>query len=103
MDGCLRAVLNQGKVWELVGTHPARPVALQESTEASCCARKDIRRVIEALPKPTKSMVGGSLRIGEVTALRWGRIHSDRIEIVERFCENEFDARRPMAGAEHPA
>jgi hypothetical protein len=30
-------------------------------------------------------MVGGSLRIGEVTALRWGaRIHPDRIEVVER-------------------
>src|SRR6202041_1027780 len=55
-------------------------------------------RVIEALPKPTKSMVGGSLRIGEVTALRWGRIHSDRIEIVECFYEGEFDDTKTDAG-----
>jgi integrase len=58
-------------------------------------AKQDIRRVVDALPEPTKSivtlMVVGSLRIGEVTALRWGRIHPDRIEVVERFYEGEFD------------
>jgi hypothetical protein len=54
-------------------------------------AKQDIRRVIEALPEPTKSMVVGSPRIGEVTALGWGRIHSDRIGIVEGFYEGEFD------------
>ena len=43
--------------------------------------------MIEALPEPTKSivtlMVVGSLRIWEVAALRWERIHPDRIEVVE--------------------
>jgi len=51
--------------------------------------------VLEALPEPTKSIVTlkvvGSLRIGEVAALRWERIHPDRIEIVERSYEGEFD------------
>ncbi|MGE5113258.1 MAG: tyrosine-type recombinase/integrase [Acidobacteriaceae bacterium] len=64
--------------------------------------KQDIRRVIDALPEPTKSivtlMVVGSLRIGEVTALRWERIHSDRIEIVERFYEGEFDDTKTDAG-----
>ncbi|HKN36648.1 MAG TPA: hypothetical protein VJX16_25680 [Terriglobales bacterium] len=45
-----------------------------------------------------KSMVVGSPRIGEVTALRWGRVHSDRIEIVERFYEGEFDGTKTDAG-----
>jgi hypothetical protein len=58
-------------------------------------AKQDIRRVIDELPEPTKSivmlMVVGSLRIGEVIVLRWERIHSDRIEIVESFYEGEFD------------
>jgi hypothetical protein len=61
-------------------------------------AKQDIRRVIEALPEPTKSMVVGSLRIGEVTAFCWGRIHSDRIEIAERFYESEFDDTKTDAG-----
>ncbi|MGA7630915.1 MAG: hypothetical protein WCB11_09110 [Terriglobales bacterium] len=38
-------------------------------------SRQDIRRVIDTLPEPTKSIVTlivvGSLRIGEVAALRW--------------------------------
>jgi integrase len=32
------------------------------------------------------------------TALRWGRIHSDRIEVVERFYEGEFDDTKTDAG-----
>ena len=101
MHGCLRAVLHQGKVWELVGTHPAQGVRSPRKKARKppvVLAKQDIRRVIEALPKPTKSMVVGSLRIGEVTALRWGRIHSDRIEIVERFYEGEFDDTKTDAG-----
>ncbi len=62
-----------------------RPAASQEGSEASRRTRKaGHRRVVDALPEPTKSIVTltvvGSLRIGEVTALRWGRIHPDRIE-----------------------
>jgi hypothetical protein len=61
-------------------------------------AKQDIRRVIEALPEPTKSMVVGSLRIGEVTASCWEGIHSDRIEIVARLGESEFDDTKNDAG-----
>jgi integrase len=77
-----------------VGSHQSRPrcpVATQEGTE-----------VIEALPEPTKFIVTlvvvGSLRIGEVAALRWERIHPDRIEIVERYYEGEFDDTKTDAG-----
>jgi integrase len=58
--------------------------------------------LIDELPEPTRSIVTlvivGSLRIGEVTALRWGRIHPDRIEVVERFYEGEFDDTKTDAG-----
>jgi len=43
-------------------------------------------------------MVVGSLRVGEIAALRWERIHPDRIEIVERFYEGEFDDTKTDAG-----
>ena len=65
-------------------------------------AKQDIRRLIDGLPEPTRSVVTlvivGSLRIGEVTALRRGRIHLDRIEVVERFYEGEFDDTKTDAG-----
>jgi len=47
--------------------------------------KQDIRSVIDALPEPTKSIVTlvvvGSLRVGEVTALRWERIQPDESSI----------------------
>jgi len=105
MHGCLRALLNQGKVWELVRTNPAQGVRLPRKKARKppvVLAKQDIRRVIEALPEPTKSIVTlvvvGSLRIGEVAALRWERIHPDRIEVVERFYEGEFDDTKTDAG-----
>jgi integrase len=105
MHGCLRAVLNQGKSWELVRTNPAQGVRLPRKKARKppvVLAKQDIRRVIEALPEPTRSIVTlivvGSLRIGEVAALRWERIHPDRIEIVERFYEGEFDDTKTDAG-----
>jgi len=63
--------------------------------------------VIEALREPTRSIVMsivvGSLRIGEVAALRWERIHPDRIEIVERFYEGELDDTKTDAWSpQHP-
>jgi integrase len=105
MHGCLRAVLNQGKAWELVRSNPAQGVRLPHKKARKppvILAKQDIRRVIDALPEPTKSIVTlivvGSARIGEVAALRWDRIHSDRIEIVQRFYEGEFDDSKTDAG-----
>jgi integrase len=105
MHACLRTVLNQGKTWGIIRVNPAQGVRLPRKKARKppvLLAKQDIRRVIDALPEPTKSivtlMVVGSLRIGEVTALRWERIHPDRIEIVERFYEGEFDDTKTDAG-----
>ena len=109
MHGCMRAVFNQGKAWGLLTANPALGVRLPRKKARKppvVLAKQDIRRVIDALPEPTKSivtlMIVGSLRIGEVTAFRWGRIHPDRIEVVERFYEGEFTPRlMPGVGASH--
>ena len=105
MHGYMRAVFNQGKAWGLLTANPALGVRLPRKKARKppvVLAKQDIRRVIDALPEPTKSivtlMIVGSLRIGEVTALRWGRIHPDRIEVVERFYEGEFDDTKTDAG-----
>ena len=105
MHGCLRALLNQGKAWELVRANPAQGVRLPRKKARKppvVLAKQDIRRVIEGLREPTKSivtlMIVGSLRVGEIAALRWERIHPDRIEIVERFYEGEFDDTKTDAG-----
>jgi integrase len=83
MHACMRTVFSQGKAWGLVKENPTQGVRLPRKKARKppvVLAKQDIRRVVEALPEPTKSIVTlvvvGSLRIGEVTALRWGRIHS---------------------------
>lgn len=105
MHACLRAVLNQGKTWGLVRVNPAIGVRLPRKKARKppvVLAKQDIRRVIDDLPEPTKSivtlMVVGSLRVGEVVALRWGRILQDRIEVIERYYEGEFDDTKTEAG-----
>ena len=105
MHGCLRTLFNQGKAWELVRTNPAQGVRLPRKKARKppvVLAKQDIRRVIDNLPEPTKSIVTlivvGSLRVGEIAALRWERIHPDRIDIVERFYEGEFDDTKTDAG-----
>lgn len=105
MHSCMRAVFSQGKAWGLLTANPAQGVRLPRKKARKppvVLAKQDIRRVIDGLPEPTKSIVAlmivGSLRIGEVTALRWGRIHPDRIEVVERFYEGEFDDTKTDAG-----
>lgn len=105
MHGCMRTVFNQGKVWGLLTANPTQGVRLPRKKARKppiVLAKQDIRRLIDELPEPTRSIVTlvivGSLRIGEVTALRWGRIHLDRIEVVERFYEGEFDDTKTDAG-----
>ena len=105
MHACLRMVLSQAKVWGIVRVNPAQGVRLPRKKARKppvLLAKQDIRHVIDALPEPAKSiaalMVVGSLRIGEVTALRWERIQADRIEVVERFYEGEFDDTKTDAG-----
>ena len=105
MHACLRAILNQSKLWGLVRKNPAIGVRLPRKKERKppvLLAKRDIRRVIDDLPEPTKSivtlMVIGSLRIGEALALRWGRVLPDRIEVVERLYDGEFDDTKTDAG-----
>jgi integrase len=61
-----------------------------------------IRAMLEELPEPTRSIVVlivfGSMRVGEALALRWKRIHPDRISIVERVYDGEFDDVKTDAG-----
>jgi len=60
MHACLRAVFSQGKAWELVRINPAQGVRLPRKKARKppvVLAKQDIRRVIEALPEPTKSIV----------------------------------------------
>jgi len=58
--------------------------------------------LIEILPDPTQTavtlIVFGSLRIGEVLALRWRHIQADRICVKERLYEGEFDDVKTDAG-----
>lgn len=75
MHACPRTVLTQGKTWGIIRVNPAQGVHLPRKKARKppvLSAKQDIRRVIDALPEPTKSivtlMVVGSLRIGEVSA-----------------------------------
>ncbi len=54
MHGCLRAMLNQGKAWELVRSNPAQGVRLPRKKARKppvVLAKQDIRRVIDNLPR----------------------------------------------------
>jgi integrase len=104
LHGCLRVVLNEGKRWGLLKENPAVGVRLPRLVrrQHSLMTPADIRRVLEFLPSPTNAiatlMINGSLRFGEVAALRWKRIQKDRIQISERFYEGEFDDTKTDAG-----
>jgi integrase len=78
IHGTLRAALNQGKNWEMLVRNPAVGVKLPRKKAVKptvLLLLGDIRRVIEAVVEPTKSMilliVFASMRPGEVLALRW--------------------------------
>jgi integrase len=62
----------------------------------------DIRRMIEEVREPTKSMtvliVFASMRPGEALALRWKDILRDRIIVDERVYDDEFDDVKTEAG-----
>lgn len=56
----MRAVFNQGKAWGLLTVNPAQGVRLPRKKARKPpvdLAKQDIRRVIDALPEPTKSIV----------------------------------------------
>jgi integrase len=105
IHGTLRAVLNQGKNWEMLVRNPAVGVKLPRKKAVKptvLLLLGDIRRMIEAVVEPTKSMilliVFASMRPGEVLALRWKDILRDRIVVDERVYDNEFDDVKTAAG-----
>jgi integrase len=105
MHACLRVHLNQAKVWGMVEKNPAIGVKLPRKKQRKptiLLPLATISKLIELLPEPTKTVVVlivfGSLRIGEVLALRWRHIQADRINIEERVYEGEFDDVKTDAG-----
>jgi integrase len=105
MHACLRVHLNQAKVWDMVENNPAIGVKLPRRKQRKptiLLPLATIGKLIELLPEPTKTVatliVFGSLRIGEVLALRWRHISADRITVEERVYEGEFDDVKTDAG-----
>jgi integrase len=105
MHGSMRALLTQAVIWELIPKNPAIGVRLprRKSRKAPVVLPlPDIKRMIQELPEPSKSIVTlivfASLRVGEVLALRWKRVMSDRLLIVERVYDREFDEVKTEAG-----
>ena len=105
MHACMRVHLNQAKIWEMIGKNPAIGVKLPRKKQRKptiLLPLATVGRLIELLPEPTKTVVVlivfGSLRIGEVLALRWRRLQADRINIEERVYEGEFDDVKTDAG-----
>jgi integrase len=105
MHGGLRTALNQAVVWDLISRNPAIGVKLPRKKVRKAplvLSLPDIRRMIETLPEPSKSIVTlivfASLRVGEALALRWKRVLEDRLAIVERVYDGTFDDVKTDAG-----
>jgi integrase len=105
MHGGLRTALNQAVVWEMISKNPAIGVKLPRRKirkPAVLLPLSDIKRMIEALPEPSRSIVTlivfASLRVGEVLALRWKRVREDRLVIEERVYDGKFDEVKTDAG-----
>ncbi len=105
MHGALRSTLNQAIVWSMLERNPAIGVKLPRKKSRKppvILTLPQIRAMLEELPEPTKSIVTlivfGSMRVGEVLALRWMRTSVDRIQIVERVYDGEIDDVKTEAG-----
>ena len=89
----------------MLNRNPAVGVKLPRKREVKptvLLSLADIRRMIEAVKEPTKSMimliVFASMRPGEALALRWKDILRDRIVVDERVYDDEFDDVKTEAG-----
>ena len=105
IHGTFRAALNQGKAWGMVDQNPAVGVKLPRKRAVKptvLLSLADIRRMIETVKEPTKSMimliVFASMRPGEALALRWKDMLPDRIIVDERVYDDEFDEVKTEAG-----
>jgi integrase len=105
MHAALRAALSQAIAWGMIDKNAAVGVKLPRMRQVKppiVLAFVDIRRMIEALPEPAKSIVVlivfASMRIGEVLALRWNDILQDRIIVDERIWEGDLDDPKTING-----
>ena len=105
IHGTFRAVLNQGVARGMLDRNPAVGVKLPRKRAvkpAVLLSLLDIRRMIEWVKEPTRSMivliVFASMRPGEALALRWKDILRDRIVVDERVYDDEFDDVKTDAG-----
>jgi integrase len=96
----LSKVLGSAEEWGYIADNPARKARLprrEHKSERSILAPAQIRRLIVALPEPTKSavtlLVMTGLRIGELLALRWKSVDLgvQALRITETVYEGHFD------------
>ena len=105
MHAALRAALNQAIAWGMMDKNAAIGVKLPRMRYVKApivLPFRDIRGLVEKLPDPARAVVTlilfGSMRVGEVLALRWNDILQDRIVVDERLWEGDLDQPKSLSG-----
>src|SRR6185437_9316573 len=92
----LSKILGQAVAWRYMEENPARGLSIGERVpkkEPVFLSPHDALRLIQALPEPCRTIVIVAtltgLRIGEIAALRWGRVDFFRgvIQVKETYSE----------------
>lgn len=93
----LSKVLAQAVTWSYLDENPARGLSIGERApkkEPTFLDPRDALRLIDALPEPCRTIVLVAaltgMRIGEIAALRWGRVDFFRemIQVKETYSED---------------
>ncbi len=93
----LSKVLGQAVTWRYMDENPARGLSIGERVpkkEPAFLDPRDASRLIEALPEPCRTIVIVAtltgLRIGEIAALRWGRVDFFRgvVQVKQTYSED---------------
>jgi integrase len=105
LHAALRAALNQAVAWGMIDRNPAIGVRLPRKRMRKppiLLSLADLKRLLDALPEPSRSVVVlivlGSMRVGEVLALRWKDILADRVIVDERVYEGVLDEVKTDSG-----
>jgi integrase len=105
MRACLSSHLNQAVAWGMLDRNPAERVRIPKQKLVKppvVLAVWAIRKVIEILPEPTRSVVTlivfGSMRIGEVLALQWRHIRKSYIHVEQRVYDGVVDEVKTESG-----
>jgi integrase len=92
----LSKILGQAVTWRYLEENPAKELSIGERVpkkEPAFLSPQDASRLIESLPEPCRAIVIVALltglRIGEVAALRWGRVDFLRgiLQVRETYSE----------------